>query len=121
VLRLESPFRGHYRRVLRDTQLAGTVIGPGDRLFILWGSANREGEIFEDADSVDLDRTNPRQHLAFGNGLHFCIGAPLARLEAEIALATLFRRYPSLQLATDHWEYVDNFNVRQLRALPLRY
>lgn len=118
VLRLEAPFRGHFRRVLVDTELAGTALRAGDRLFVLWSAANRDTEVFELPDQVDLDRDNPRQHLAFGNGLHFCIGAPLARLESRIALEALLGSTRSFKLAGQP-RHLPNLMVRRVSALPL--
>jgi cytochrome P450 len=118
VLRHESPFRGHYRRVVRETELGGTSLAPGDRLFVLWGSANRDHTLFSDPDDVDLDRANPRQHLAFGNGLHFCIGAPLARLEARIALEELLGTTSGFA-PSGPARHLPNLMVRRVAALPL--
>ena len=118
VLRLEAPFRGHYRRVLVDTELAGTKLKAGDRLFVLWSAANRDDEAFERPNDVDLGRDNPRQHLSFGNGLHFCIGAPLARLESRVALETLLGSTRSFKLAGQP-RHLPNLMVRRVSALPL--
>ena len=118
VLRLEAPFRGHYRRVLVDTELAGTKLQAGDRLFVLWSAANRDDEAFEHPNDVDLGRDNPRQHLSFGNGLHFCIGAPLARLESRVALETLLGSTRSFKLAGQP-RHLPNLMVRRVSALPL--
>ena len=89
VARIESPFRGHFRVAKHDTELAGIPLAEGARLFLLWGSANRDPAVFERADEIVLDRENPRGHLGFGWGIHSCIGAPLARLEAGIAITRL--------------------------------
>jgi cytochrome P450 family 144 len=107
VLRLESPFRGHYRHVRRDTELGGVPLRAGDHLMLLWAAANRDPAEFEDPDDLRLDRRLSTHHLAFGRGLHFCLGAPLARLEARCAIEALVTRTTSFRLdpgATPTWQ-----------------
>jgi cytochrome P450 len=96
VLRLESPFTGHYRRVRRDTRLGEVPLAAGDSLFLMWSSANRDPTHFDAPDELRLDRPNPRDHLGFGRGIHHCVGAPLARMEARVTLEELL-------LATDRF------------------
>jgi cytochrome P450 len=98
VLRLESPFRGHYRHVRRDTTLGGVELAEGDHLLLLWAAANRDPSEFDDPDHLRLDRRLSTHHLAFGRGLHFCLGAPLARLEARCAIEALVTRTKSFRL-----------------------
>ena len=86
VVRLESPFRGHYRAVLRETQLGGVSIPTSARLFLLWAAANRDPTVFSEPDTLDLERHNTNEHLGFGHGIHFCIGARLARMETRVIL-----------------------------------
>ena len=92
ALRLESPFRGHHRHVVTDTQLAGVDLPAGSHLLLLWGAANRDPAAYPNPDVVDLDRPRARAHAAFGAGAHFCIGSTLARLEATAALTLLLDR-----------------------------
>ncbi len=92
TLRLEPPFRAHYRHVLRDTELGGVGIPAGSLVLLLWGAANRDPAHFGEPDEFRLDRSGVKGHLAFGRGLHFCLGAPLARLEATIVLNMLLDR-----------------------------
>ncbi|MDZ7886504.1 MAG: cytochrome P450, partial [Mycobacterium sp.] len=89
VLRYESPFRGHYRHVLTDCTLAGTDLRAGQHLLLLWGAANRDPRQFDSPNEFRLDRGAARTHLGFGKGLHFCVGAALARLEARTVLGRL--------------------------------
>ena len=98
AVRLESPFRGHYRRARRDTDLGGVTIPSGATVFLLWASANRDPAEFDHPDEVVLDRPQPRAHIGFGRGIHFCVGAPLARLEANVALQMLLERTSSFRL-----------------------
>ena len=83
VLRLEPPFRYHMRVTPKDTTL-GVVDIPADAtVLLLWGAANRDASVFERPDEIDLQRQVPRRHVAFGRGIHHCVGAPLARIEAR--------------------------------------
>ena len=92
TLRLEPPFRAHHRHVVSDTTLAGTPLPRDSRLLLLWGAANRDPSHFESPDELRLDRAIGKGHLTFGKGLHFCLGAPLARLEAVTVLRLLLAR-----------------------------
>ena len=85
----------------------------------LLAAANRDPAYFPDPDRLDLARRDNR-HLAFGSGIHFCLGAPLARLEGRIVFAALLRRCPGLALATDRVEWRQTFALRGLTALPVR-
>jgi cytochrome P450 len=76
VLRLESPFHGHFRVALADTEVGGVAIPAGTRLMLLWGSANRDASVFACPADLDLTRPNLKEHVAFGHGIHFCLGAP---------------------------------------------
>ncbi len=89
VLRYEPPFRGHYRHVLNDTELSGVRLPAGSRLLLLWGAANRDPLHFDNADQFRLDRPMVKSHITFGKGIHFCVGAALARLEASLVLSQL--------------------------------
>ena len=92
ALRLEPPFRAHYRHVLEDTELAGVALPRDSRVLLVWGSANRDPDHVEAPDEFRLDRPISKAHMSFGKGVHFCLGAPLARLEAVTVLQLLFER-----------------------------
>ena len=92
ALRLEPPFRYHMRSVPKDTTLGGVNIPAGATVLLLWGAANRDAAVFDRPDEVDLQRQVPRRHVAFGRGIHHCVGAPLARIEARIVLTVLLER-----------------------------
>jgi cytochrome P450 len=119
VLRLESPFHGHFRVVRRDTEVAGQPLPQGSRVMLLWGAANRDGDEFANPDAIDLARRNAKAHLAFGIGIHHCIGAALARLETRVALETLVSRTRALRRSDGKIEHVPSMLVRCLEALPV--
>lgn len=120
VLRLDGPFRFHYRSVRRDTVLGGVQVPAGSRLLLMWGSANLDDAQFARPDELDLARVSLRAHYAFGRGMHFCIGAPLARLEARCAIEHLLRRTRSFGLAAgDGPSFRRTIFVRRLARLPL--
>jgi cytochrome P450 family 144 len=120
TLRLESPFRYHMRSAHRTTELAGTEIPEGSTMLLLWGAANRDPEEYPRPDDVVLDRPAPRHHVAFGRGIHHCVGAPLARLEARIVLSALLERTRHFDLADQAPTRVHSLMVRRHQTLPLR-
>jgi cytochrome P450 len=97
ILRLESPAQGLFRTATRDTELGGAAIPTGARVMVHFASANRDECVFAEAASFRPDRADLVRHVAFGKGIHFCIGAPLARLELGIALPALLKRLPGLR------------------------
>lgn len=119
TLRLESPFRNHHRHIRQDTTLDGVPLPKDGHLLLLWGSANRDPAAFDDPDVLQLGRPNLRNHLAFGKGLHFCVGAALARTEARIGITTLLEATDWFELADAEW--VPSLMVRRHRRLELRY
>lgn len=118
VLRVEPPFRGHYRHVVDDTTLCGTDLAAGSRLLLLWGAANRDPAHFADPARFRLDRTPGKGHLAFGKGAHFCVGAALARLEATLVLGQLLARTDDFR-AVDTGRWLPSLLVRRLERLEL--
>lgn len=118
VLRFESPFRGHYRHVLADAELAGVALPADSHLLLLWGAANRDEAVFEDPNEFRLDRPNIKSHLAFGKGGHFCLGAALARLEARIVISSLLSTGGTICPAGEA-EWQPSLLVRRLHRLPL--
>lgn len=120
ALRLSTPTQGMFRIATRDHELEGVHIPAGARLVIVFASANRDESIYTDADGFDPDRTGLREHLAFGKGIHFCLGAALSRLEGRVALEELSRRLESFTLAdTNRFEYFPSFLLRGLTRLDV--
>jgi cytochrome P450 len=120
VLRVESPFRGHYRMARRDTVLGDATIPAGSLVYLVWAAANRDPAEFDDPDEFRLDRPHSRGHLGFGRGIHFCVGAPLARMEARIAIETLLARTSNVSLDPDRPPaYVPSIFVRRHAHLDL--
>ncbi len=108
-LRHTGVVRGLNRVVTKDTELSGVKIPAGSMIYWMGGSANRDAEQFEDPDRFDPDRKNVFEHVAFSGGRHFCMGAPLARLEAKIALNALFDLIPNMRIPDQFVEYHPNF------------
>jgi cytochrome P450 family 144 len=119
VLRYEPPFRGHYRHVVADTTLGGTDLPAGSRLLLLWGAANRDPAQFEAPNEFRLDRPGGKGHITFGKGLHFCVGAALARLEAQIVLRAVLDCTPWVD-AVDIGPWLPSVLVRRREHLGLR-
>jgi pimeloyl-[acyl-carrier protein] synthase len=119
LLRYDSPVQLTARHVLADLEVGGRRLREGETVLAVLGAANRDPAQFPDPDRLDLSRS-PNRHLAFGSGIHFCLGAPLARMEAEIALTALLRRFPDLALADTPPAWRDTVTLRGLASLPLR-
>ena len=119
LLRFEAPLHLFTRYALEDVDYGGVVLRQGDKIGLLLGAANRDPERFSDPDHIDASRS-PNPHVAFGGGIHFCVGAPLARLEMEVALPILFQRLPRLRLA-ERPRYRDSYHFHGLAALPVEW
>jgi cytochrome P450 len=120
VLRMESPFRYHMRHATRTCELLGVTVKEGSTVLLLWAAANRDPVVFDNADEVVLNRATPKHHLAFGRGIHHCVGAPLARLEAEVILGRLLERTDNFALHPDHpARRANSLMVRRFASLPL--
>ena len=98
LIRYDAPLQLFERTATRNVKVCGETIKAGQKIACLMGSANRDADAFDDADTFDVGR-DPNPHVGFGMGLHFCLGAPLARLELQISLKTLLDRFPDLTLA----------------------
>ncbi len=119
MMRFVCPVQLTGRVALEDMEVGGARVGAGEFSMLLIGSANRDPDAFLDPDTFDVTRTD-NNHLGFGFGIHHCLGAPLARLEAQIALPALLRRAPHLERITDELSYKENIVLRGLETLPVR-
>ncbi len=119
LLRYDAPLHLFTRYALQDVEYESVAIKKGERIGLLLGAANRDPERFPDPDRIDWARA-PNPHVAFGGGIHFCVGAPLARLELEIVLPILFERLPDLALAEPP-RYRDSFHFHGLASLPVQW
>jgi cytochrome P450 len=122
-LRFDAPVpHSTFRYAVEPVELGGVTIPAGAQVIISLAAANRDERVYDDPEELDIDRTRVR-HVAFGHGIHFCLGAPLARLEGHIALGTLLRRFPRLQLAVAddelRWSHGDGLVLRGLSELPV--
>ena len=120
LLRYDSPVQATSRIVLEDVAMDGHTIEAGQQAIVLIGAANRDPERFPDPDRLNITRQDNR-HLSFGQGIHSCLGAPLARLESQAALMALVERFPHLRLATDQPTYGENLILRGLTSLPVAF
>lgn len=122
VLRFESPQTSWRRITNADTHFAGVDIPAGTQVFLSLGAANHQASLFDSPDSFDIYRKNARKHISFGHGIHFCLGARLARLEACIALETLAQRLPNLRLVDEQeLDYSENITFRGPQALYVEW
>lgn len=122
ALRLDSPVQGLFRSATREVEVGGVRIPAGAHLELLYASGNRDERRFRDSDRFDLKRPDSSNHMAFGFGIHFCIGAPLARYEGRIALDALLDRLPNLRLRPEQpLEHHPHFFLRGLKHLELEW
>jgi len=117
-LRFDSPVQFLGRTLMEDVEIGGRKIRKGEQVVPVIGAANRDPAQFADPDTLDIGRPDNR-HLSFGGGIHFCLGAPLARAEGQITIAELVARFPKLELATDDFERRQTVTLRGLRSLPV--
>jgi len=120
LLRYDGPVQRTARIPSEDITVGSKTIGKGEMVMPFIGAADRDPAQFPDPDRLDIGRTDNR-HIAFGWGIHFCLGAPLARVEGQIAINTLLRRLPALALATDRPEFRQSLTLRGLASLPVTF
>lgn len=118
ILRYESIGQFTYRAAKEDLDLRGNLIKAGQNINLCLGSGNRDPEVFPDPDRFDITRQNNR-HLSFGSGIHGCLGAPLARIEIQIALKTILQRLPEFKLTEEGYQRGSNPGLRVIKSLPL--
>jgi cytochrome P450 len=118
ALRIDSPVQYLSRTLVDDVSVRGEKLVAGDKVSIFWGSANRDPEVFDDPDEFRIDRPK-NDHIAFGYGVHFCIGAPLARMEMRVVLEEVLRRMPDLRLDPNTSSRVNQaLSVRDMASVP---
>jgi cytochrome P450 len=121
VLRFRSPVQFMFRVVGRDTEMGGHTLRENDRVIALIGSANRDSSRFDQPHRFDITRS-PNPHLSFGHGVHYCLGAPLARLEAKVALRIILERLPNLErVGRERQPLSDSLILHGVKRLPLRF
>jgi cytochrome P450 len=120
LLRFDGPVQRTARIPSEDITIGGQTIGKGEMVMPFLGAADRDPTQFPDPDRLDITRSDNR-HIAFGMGIHFCLGAPLARMEGQIAINTLLARLPRLTLATDQPQFRQSLTLRGLEALPVSF
>jgi cytochrome P450 len=118
LLRYDSPVQATGRVAKEDLTIGELEVKAGQVVITVLGAANRDPRKFEEPDALDLGRT-PNEHLSFGDGIHFCLGAPLARAEGQIAIGALVQRFPNLRPATETPEWGGTFILRGLKNLPV--
>ncbi|MEM9744290.1 MAG: cytochrome P450 [Pseudomonadota bacterium] len=122
ALRIESPVQGLPRRVTKDTELGGYPLNAGDFIMLRFGAGNRDERQFPDPDQIDITRDKAGMQLAFGSGVHHCIGAPLARQELNLGFRALLKALHNIRLATDQIPKAEpSFILRNLPTLPIRF
>jgi cytochrome P450 len=120
LLRYDSPVQMSGRKAKEDLMVGDEKIAAGERVLVLIGAVNRDPERFTDPDRLDVARSD-NEHLTFGGGVHYCLGASLARAEGQIAIATLLRRLDGLELASEAPEWRETITLRGVKSLPLRF
>jgi cytochrome P450 len=122
-LRFESPVQGLYRRATRDVSLGGVTIPAGAIVMLMYGAGNRDPQAFAEPARLDLERPNGNRHLAFGHGIHSCIGRTLATAELTIATQRLLERLGPIRLAADQPRptRMFHFNMRALESLHIEF
>ncbi len=118
LLRYVSPVHTLARRTVQEVTIRGVTIQENSDIYLLVGAANRDSEKFPDPEQLDINRP-PGRSLGFGYGIHFCIGAALARMESQVAFETILRRLPNLKMAVETPEFRLNYSLRGLTALPV--
>jgi cytochrome P450 len=117
ALRIDAPVQVLHRVTTCPVSLDGVALPSGTKVLVPFGAANHDDQVFDDPDHFDLHRTRDARHLAFSRGVHYCLGAPLARLEGRVALEVLVERLPGLRLIDDDIRYHPVFSIRSLQRL----
>jgi cytochrome P450 len=119
LVRYDGPVQVDGRNAMEDMEIKGRQIQNGQGIVLLIGSANHDADVFRHPEQLDITRKEA-SHIAFGRGIHHCLGAPLARLEGRIAFEAILKRFADLRLLMDNPPFKDNVVLRSLRSLPVR-
>ena len=119
LLRYDAPAQAFFRRAIADCAVNGFELSRGDNIILLIAAANRDGQAFNDPDRLDVGRAEC-PHLSLSRGIHYCLGAQLARLEARIVFETLLERFPKIELLDDQPRFRSGVVLHGLRSLPIR-
>jgi cytochrome P450 len=117
LMRYDSPLQMFRRWVLEDMTYAGIGLKKGMQVGLMFGAANHDPTVFSQPQSLNITR-NPNPHISFGGGVHYCLGAPLARMELQIAYTILLDRFPNMQLAAEP-QFIPAYVIRGLQALKI--
>ena len=120
IVRHVSPVLNFVRTATEDTELRGTAIKKGEKVLMLYPSANRDSEVFDDPEAFKIDR-DPNPHMGFGVGVHFCLGANLARMEIRVVLEEVLRRMPNLAYTNGPPKMHASTLVRNFVTMPVRF
>jgi len=120
ILRYDGPVGSLARSVLEDMEIGGRKLQRGQRVYCMLNAANRDPRQFNNPDCLDITRENNR-HIAFGYGIHFCVGAPLARMESRFALAAMMKRMRAIELGNSPPIWRDSLVLRGLSSLMIRF
>ncbi|MEB3065123.1 cytochrome P450 [[Mycobacterium] zoologicum] len=121
LLRLYTPTLGLARTVSRDAEFHGQPLREGDRAILMWAAANRDPAMFEDPDTLDLSRANAKKHMAFGIGMHRCLGSHYAKMMFEVLISQVLQRLPDFELAGEPTFFEDAGEVYAVRELPIKF
>jgi cytochrome P450 len=121
LLRLYTPTLGLARTVARDAEFQGQPLCQGDRAILMWAAANRDPAMFEDPDKLDLSRENAKKQMAFGVGIHRCLGSHYAKMMFQVMVTQILERMPDFELAGDYERFEDAGEVYAVRKLPVKF
>ena len=121
LLRVFTPSLGLARTVAQDTEFHGQPLRQGDRAILMWAAANRDPAMFEDPDKLDLSRENAKKQMAFGVGIHRCLGSHYAKMMFQVMLTQVLERLPDFELAGDYERFQDAGEVYAVRKLPIKF
>lgn len=119
ILRYDGPTGASVRLVKNSHSMHGIQLSAGERVFVMINAANRDPRAFDNPDKVDITRS-PNTHLTFNYGPHFCMGAPLARLEGQVAIGEVLRQLPGISLTAEGYDYMDTMVMRGVRSMPVQ-